>query len=257
MGVRSGRRQSSRTALDGVPTVSSREATVRTYLHRWAETAGAHLLVVDPAPDEGGLSEGMAGRGVHVTWVSSTVDGLVEFGRLDPHTVVVSPEAPGVSAAEFVTAIRRHGSPYVVAALEHENAAQVGGLMLAGASAVVARPYSADHLWELLSHSPRSLEEHARLVVGPIDLDAAAYRVLINGQRIADLPLKEFELLRALMLRSPGVVTDLELRDALWGSEGVRPSGNTIAMHVTRLRHRLGPAADVRRIRGRGYSLTV
>jgi len=257
MGARSGRRQSSRKVLDGAAALSSREVTVRTYLHRWAETAGAQLLVVDPGTDDGGLSDGMAGRGIHVTWVSSTVDGLVEFGRLDPHAVVVSPEAPGVPAAEFVTAIRRHGSPYVVAALERNNAAEVGGLMLAGASAVVERPYSAAHLWELLSHSPRSLEEHARIVVGPIELDAGAYRVLINGERIADLPLKEFELLRALMLRAPGVVTDNELREALWGSEGIRPSGNTIAMHVTRLRHRIGDAADVRRIRGRGYSLSV
>ena len=229
----------------------------RTYLHRWAETAGAQLLVVDPGEDDARLSDGMAGRGVHVTWVSTTFDGLIEFGRLDPHTVVVSPEAPGMPAAEFVTAIRKHGSPYVVAALEHHNAAAVGGLMLAGASAVVARPYSADHLWELLSHAPRSLDEHARVVVGPIELDAAAYQVLINGERIGDLPLKEFELLRALMFRAPGMVTDNELRQALWGSEGVRPSGNTIAMHVTRLRHRLGAAADVRRIRGRGYSLTI
>ncbi len=229
----------------------------RTYLHRWAETAGAQLLVVDPGEDDARLSDGMAGRGVHVTWVSTTFDGLIEFGRLDPHTVVVSPEAPGMPAAEFVTAIRKHGSPYVVAALEHHNAAAVGGLMLAGASAVVARPYSADHLWELLSHAPRSLDEHARVVVGPIELDAAAYRVLINGERIGDLPLKEFELLRALMFRAPGMVTDNELRQALWGSEGVRPSGNTIAMHVTRLRHRLGGVADVRRIRGRGYSLTI
>jgi two-component system, OmpR family, response regulator len=59
------------------------------------------------------------------------------------------------------------------------------------------------------------------------------------------------------MMRAPGVVTDTELRDALWGSEGVRPGGNTIAMHATRLRRRLGDAADVRRIRGRGYALTV
>jgi DNA-binding response OmpR family regulator len=256
MGARSGRRLS-RKAVDGATEASSRELTVRTYLHRWAETAGAQLLVVDPGKDDAGLADGMAGRGVHVTWVSSTVDGLVEFGRLDPHTVLVSPEAPGVPAAEFVRTIRRHGSPYVVAALEHENAAEIGGLMLAGASAVVTRPYSTVRLWELLSHSPRSLEDHARLVVGPIELDAAAYQVVIDGERIPDLPLKEFELLRALMLRAPGIVTDLELRDALWGSGDTRPSGNTIAMHVTRLRHRLGEAADVRRIRGRGYSLTI
>lgn len=237
--------------------MSSRETTVRAYLHRWAETAGAQLLVVDPGRDDAGLTDGMAGRGVHVTWVSSTVDGLVEFGRLDPHAVVVSPEAPGLPAADFVTAIRRHGSPYVVAALEHHSAADVGMLMLAGASAVVARPYSADHLWELLSHSPRSIAEHARVVVGRIELDASSYTVLIDGRRIADLPLKEFELLRTLMLRAPGVVTDDELREALWGPVGRRPRGNTIAMHVTRLRHRLGDVADVRRIRGRGYSLSA
>ena len=256
MGARSGRRLS-RRAVEGLPEVSARELTVRAYLHRWAETAGAQLLVVDPGTDVAGLTDGMAGRGVHVTWVSSTVDGLVEFGRLDPHAVVVSPRHPGcprrTSSPRSDGTARRTSSR----ALEHDNAAEIGGLMLAGASAVVARPYSAEHLWELLSHSPKSLEDHARLVVGPIELDASAYRVLIDGERIADLPLKEFELLRALMLRAPGVVTDNELRAALWGSEGARPSGNTIAMHVTRLRHRLGDAADVRRIRGRGYSLTV
>lgn len=256
MGARSGRRPS-RTALDQTATVSSREAAVRGYLHRWAETAGAQLLVVDPGTDEAGLTAGMAGRGVHVTWVPTTLDGLIAFGRLEPQAVVVSPEAPGVPVAEFVTAIRNHGSPYVVAGLEQTTPADLGGLMLAGASAVVARPYSADHLWELLSHAPQSLGDHARLIVGSIELDAAAYRVLIDGERIADLPLKEFELLRVLMLRAPGVVTDNEIREALWGAAGRRPGGNTIAMHVTRLRHRLGTSADVRRIRGRGYALTV
>ncbi|GAA1503760.1 response regulator transcription factor [Nocardioides humi] len=238
----------------------ARRQSVRAYLHRWVESAGAHLLVVDPKDDGGALAEAMAGRGVHVTWVGSTLDGLVEFGRTDPHAVVVAPEAPGIPAEEFVGVIRQHGSPYVIAGacgVEDPGAAGVGPLMLAGASAVVVRPYAPQHLWELLTHAPRSLAEHARLEVGPITLDATAYSVRVNGERIADLPLKEFELLRALMLAAPGVVTDDELRDALWGSDGRRPGGNTIAMHVTRLRARLGVVADVRRIRGRGYSLTV
>jgi DNA-binding response OmpR family regulator len=94
-------------------------------------------------------------------------------------------------------------------------------------------------------------------VVGRIELDAASYRVLIDGERIADLPLKEFELLRTLMLRAPDVVTDEELRRELWGVTARSPSSNTIAMHVARLRSRLGDAATVRRIRGRGYALAV
>ena len=237
--------------------MGTRETAVRTYLHRWAETAGAHLLVVDPEAQSDQLSDAMAARGVHVTWARSTVDGLIEFGRLDPHAVVVSPETPGLPAEEFVAAMMRHGVPYVVAALEHTRAADVAGVMLAGASAVVTRPYSPTQLWELLNRAPRSLDEHARVTFGPIELDASAYRVTIDGERIADLPLKEFELLRTLMLRAPGVVTDDELRSALWGANARRPTGNTIAMHVTRLRGRLGPVAHVRRIRGRGYSLTV
>lgn len=246
----------------------ARRQSVRAYLHRWAETTGAQLLVVDPVVDEGTLAEGMAGHGVHVTWVASTLDGLVEFGRTDPHAVVVAPDAPGIPADEFVGLIRQHGSPYVIAgtadlseltdpAAAARRGSGVGSLMLAGASAVALRPYAAQHLWELMSHGPRSVSEHARVEVGPIELDASAFTVRVNGQRIADLPLKEFELLRELMLHAPGVVTDDELGDALWGTNGRRPGGNTIAMHVTRLRARLGPIAVVRRIRGRGYSLSV
>lgn len=238
----------------------ARRQSVRASLHRWVETAGAQLLVVDPIDDGGALSEAMAGRGVHVTWVGTTLDGLVAFGRTDPHAVVVAAGAPGIPADEFVGLIRQHGSPYVIAGTgggDDPTAESVGPLMLAGASAVTVRPYAPQHLWDLLTHAPRSVAEHATLEVGPIELDATAYAVRVDGARIADLPLKEFELLRALMLSSPGVVTDDELREALWGTDGKRPGGNTIAMHVTRLRTRLGDVADVRRIRGRGYSLTV
>ena len=37
-----------------------------------------------------------------------------------------------------------------------------------------------------------------RITYRPIELDALAYTVRIDGERIADLPLKEFELLRTL-----------------------------------------------------------
>ncbi len=245
----------------GTPDVrrDARRQSVRAYLHRWVESSGAQLLVVDPSDDGGALAEAMAGRGVHVTWVGSTLDGLVAFGRTDPHAVVVAPGAPGIPAEDFVGVIRAHGSPYVIAGegLADGSADSVGALMLAGASAVAPRPYAPQHLWDLITHAPRSLAERARLEVGPIALDAAAYIVRVNGARIADLPLKEFELLRALMLASPDLVTDDELREALWGTDATRPGGNTIAMHVTRLRARLAGVADVRRIRGRGYSLTV
>ena len=74
-----------------------RGQAARAYLHRWVESAGARLLVVDPVTDGGALADQMAGHGVHVTWSPTTLDGLVDFGRTDPHAVVVAPDAPGIA----------------------------------------------------------------------------------------------------------------------------------------------------------------
>ena len=130
--------------------------------------------------------------------------------------------------------------------------------MLAGVSAVVERPYAAATLWDLLQGSSQALDDHARVSFGPIELDAGAYTVRLHGERIRpDLPLKEFEMLRALLYRAPGVLTNEELRASVWGSQGALPRNNTLAVFAGRLRHRLEGVATIRRVRGRGYSLTL
>lgn len=235
-----------------------RRTSARAHLQRWVETAGAQLLVVDPRGDVAGLGEAMAARGVHVTWARTMLEGLVAFGRTRPHAVLVAPSALGASVADFVETVRRMGGPGPVAVVDDgTDAERLGAALLAGASVVPGSPYDPDRVLELVDSGPRPVDDHARVAVGPIVLDSAAFTVRVDGERIADLPLKEFELLRALMVHAPDVVTDEQLREALWGGTGRRPGGNTISMHVTRLRARLDGVADIRRVRGRGYSLTL
>lgn len=223
---------------------------------RWVASAGTQLLVVDPDVEQPGLRGALAGRGVHLTWTCSTIDALVEFGRNAPQAVVVAVGTPGIAAEEFVAALRRHGSPYVMAAGESVTA-DVGDVLMAGAGAWLRRPYGIADLWERLVAAPRPIQTDSHLTVGPLELDVAAYRVSIDDRRLPDLPLKEFELLRALMLRSPEVVADAELRLALWGEASATTRRNSIATHVTRLRVRLGPGVVLRRVRGQGYALSV
>jgi DNA-binding response OmpR family regulator len=52
------------------------------------------------------------------------------------------------------------------------------------------------------------------------------------------------------------VVTAEQISCAIWGDASRPPSPNTIAVHVARLRVRLGDPTVIRRIRGRGYRLT-
>lgn len=236
--------------------IPARTASARASSRRWTEATGAHVLVVDPVVEER-FQRDMATRGVHVTAVASTLDGLVEFGRTAPYAVLVAPTAPGIAPDQFIRKVREYASPVIVAVRDPGDVTSAGELLLAGASAAVTRPYSASGLWETLGGPVAALVHHARVSFGPIELDGRAYLVRIHGERIADLPLKEFELLLALMLRAPEVLDNEELRTALWGKDAHRPGDNTIAAHVGRLRSRLHGIADIRRIHGRGYSLTL
>ena len=68
--------------------------------------------------------------------------------------------------------------------------------------------------------------------------------------------LKEFELLRILMLHADRVVTNEEIGLALWGDAPSAPSANAIKVHIRRLRRHLGDESMVRTVRGMGYTLS-
>jgi DNA-binding response OmpR family regulator len=88
-------------------------------------------------------------------------------------------------------------------------------------------------------------------------LDARAFVVSLDGRRLRDLPYKEFAVLRALLKHAPDVVTNAELKATVWGDSVKAVSDNTITVYIRRLRQRLGSAAEIRRVRGRGYALTL
>jgi two-component system, OmpR family, response regulator len=217
-------------------------------------SADPQLLVVDPVVADTTLAAELGELGVHTTMVASTTDGLVEFGRRQPAAVIIAPDAPGVPPGDFVRTVRRFGSPFVVAVLDPADG-HIGDLIVAGGSAAIERPYTALQVWRILDGAKHSFPEPANVTYGPIELDTRCYSVKIHGERIRDLPLKEFELLRTLMRRAPEVIADQEIGQVVWGDGLI--NGNTVAVHVARLRHRLSGTARIRRIRGRGYSLAV
>jgi DNA-binding response OmpR family regulator len=239
------------------PRVSPRHERALKSLDRWTQTNGAPLLVIDPMGEDDDLRGGMAARGVHVTWARSALDGLVEFGRTDPRAVIVSPYLSDLPAVDLIAAIRRHSPVTVIVALPADADADAGPLVLAGARAVLKLPYAAGSVWAVLHELEPSLDDHARLGYGRIELDASAYTVRVDGRRIPDPPPREFELLRALLIRAPEIVSDDALAVAMWGSNRGGGRDNTMSVHVGRLRARLEGVADIRRIRGRGYSLTL
>jgi DNA-binding response OmpR family regulator len=193
---------------------------------------------------------------VNVTWQANAVDALIAFGRLDPDAVIVSTTLEGVGAPVFVRAIKRHNSRLVMVGLDPEAAGSAGPLFLAGATTAVSRPYDLEEVMQRLVTHTYDLDDRVRITFGDVELDPRAYEVRIAGSPLRGLPLKEFELLRVLILNGNNVVTTDAVREALWGNADDAPSSNAIAVHAARLRTRLEGHARVTRVRGLGYRLS-
>jgi DNA-binding response OmpR family regulator len=232
-----------------------RWALARATDERWTRSVGIQLLIVDPddSPRDA-VTADLGAQGVSVTWCTSAVDGLIAYGRLDPDAVIVTPLLDEVSACEFVKAVKRHDSRLVLVGLDASAADAAGPLFLAGAASAVARPYQADEVMERLVS--RDMDSRARIAFGDIDLDPRAFEVRLAGRPLEGVPLKEFELLRVLMLNANIVVSTDTIRDALWGDVDHAPSSNAVAVHAARLRTRLEGHARLTRVRGRGYRLS-
>jgi len=220
----------------------------------WPVPIGSKMLLVDHASLANPLGARLRAVGMEVVVRSRGSDALVAFGSDTPDVVVLAPTLPDVPTTEVVLAVRRMGPRPVLVGVGPGDADLVGPVLLAGATAAVARPYDVDEVLQRLSGALQHRVAD-RLTFGPLTLDPVAHTVHQDGVELDDVPLKEFALLRLLMANGDRVVTSDRIRASLWPESP--PSRNALAVHVARLRRRLRTPVTVRTVRGLGYRLTL
>jgi two-component system response regulator RegX3 len=109
------------------------------------------------------------------------------------------------------------------------------------------------------SLAPHTTGQLRLLRVGPVEAHLDSRLLRVSGTMVPT-PLKEFDLLVALMDNAGRVMSRRELLDRVW--EPGYPDGNkTLDVHIKRLRTRLAvdPAAQarLRTVRGLGYIFDV
>jgi len=216
---------------------------------------GSKVLVVDHAALANPLGDRLRAVGMDVVVRSRGSDALVAFGSDRPDVVVVAPTLPDVPTTEVVLAVRRGGPQPVLVGVGPGDTEAVGPVLLAGATAAVARPYDVEEILQRVSGALQHRVVDCRLTFGPLTLDPVAHTVHQGGVELDRVPLKEFALLRLLMANGDRVVTNDQIRSSLWVE--VPPSRNALAVHVARLRRRLREPVAVRTVRGLGYRLTL
>ncbi|GLX02913.1 response regulator transcription factor [Microtetraspora sp. NBRC 16547] len=216
------------------------------------------LLVADPDSDLiRQLAAALEPEGVEVTGVHDGAQALLQAGALQPDAVLISASLPIIGPLDFVRAVRLARAVPVLLGIDFgSDAEQAVRALAAGATACVARPYRVPELLPLVQAAFRRQEiGRTVLTIGNVELDVTAYQVKVSG-KIVHLPLREFELLHYLMRNADRTVTRDQIMRNVWHSADSM-STNTIAVHVKRLRARLGDMDDrmIQTVRGVGYRL--
>lgn len=194
-----------------------------------------------------------------VTLCEDGAAALWYAGRLNPVLVVLSASLPGVTAEVVAAVLTRHEDcvPIVAVGVSAGEADRAGPVLAAGARHVLSRPYRRAEIDPLLAvHRERAMRETSVLVVGALTLNGPAFEARAAGRRL-QLSLREFELLRLLMLHTEAVLSVDCIREEIWEPRGETVSANTIAVHMRHLRRHVQGVASIVAVRGVGYRLTV
>lgn len=209
------------------------------------------LLVEDDTPLRGALEELLQREGYDVIKASNvrsaqgTMASGIDLVMLD----VGLPDGDGVSLCKQW---RSEGiqTPILFLTAKDEELDVVRGLD-AGGNDYVTKPF---RMQELLSRIRallrRNQTQETTISRSGITLDKAKLQAIRDGE-VLTLTLTEYKILGKL-ISERCIVTRAALLDALWDVDSRFVDDNTLSVHISRLREKVGPG-HVKTIRGVGY----
>lgn len=221
------------------------------------------LLVEDETAIADSVAYSLKNEGFDVEVAQDGLAGLSLFSSFSPDLVILDLMLPKLNGLDFCRTVRKQSSvPIIMLTAKTEEVDRVVGLEL-GADDYVPKPFSIRELIARVRAVLRRTEgvqeqdQQMLLVVGSIALDFTRRRVTVDGE-VVHLPLKQFELLRVLMMNKDKVVSREELFKMVWDEDAVYDTG-TLDVHVRWLREKIetdpGHPRYIRTVRGIGYKI--
>ena len=210
------------------------------------------------------LSQLLVRRGFDPTIVRDGPAALAEFEREVTDFVLLELLLPGMDGLQVCRELRTRGRvPIIMVTARDGEIDKIVGLEV-GADDYVTKPYSIRELIARMDAVLRRRTVGERsddvvLAAGPVRMNVNRHQVTVAGREVV-LPLREFELLEALLRDAGQVLSRSELMDLVWG-QGYAGDPKTLDVHIKRLRSKI--EADPRHpvylqtSRGTGYSIST
>lgn len=224
-----------------------------------SETSDYKILLVDDEPDIlDFLSYNLKKEGYTVLTAGNGVDAVRKAKKELPHLIILDIMMPEMDGIETCRQIREipELSNSVIAFLtaRNEEYTQISGFEV-GADDFITKPIKPRVFLSRVKALLRRYKDDkpaSQPIVdfGELKIDIEKHAVYI-GEKLIDLPKKEFNLL-VLLSSKPGKVFKREnILDTVWGDEVV-VGDRTIDVHIRKLREKLGEDY-IKTVKGVGY----
>lgn len=224
------------------------------------------VLTVD---DEEHITEliamGLGFNGFEVVRASSGRAALAAVDAHHPDLVILDVMLPDLDGFEVARRLRqneRSGTrvPVIFLTAKDATADKVEGLRL-GVDDYVTKPFSIEELIErvkaVLRRSGGAIPSDHRLTYHDLVLDEDT-REVWRGDRLIELTVTEFKLLRHLLAHSRQVLTRDQILEAVWDYT-FAGNASVLETYISYLRHKIDTEEPplIHTVRGVGYSLRL
>jgi two-component system KDP operon response regulator KdpE len=203
------------------------------------------LVVEDDDETRAALTRELTVRGYRVHGAPDGESALHQWESRRPDVVLLDLGLPDIDGLDIVRRIRREAmTPIVILSGRYEEREKVEALER-GADDYVTKPFGVDELNARLRVALRraagpASDHVGRIVVGPLEFDAARHEARVGGERV-ELTPREFEILRVLLANTGRLVTKGRLLRAVWG-QAYQGEDSYVYVHVSQLRRKLAAA---------------
>ena len=222
-----------------------------------------HILVVEDDQDINRLlCRILTDGGYDVRPAFSGSEAVLWAEQYDYDLVLLDLMLPGLTGEEFIARMRRRKTmPIIVLSAKAGLEDRVNVLRL-GADDFIPKPFDNDEVLARVEAQLRRYKQFSTpgggqvLRCGDLELDREAIRVTAGGREVA-LTAREFEILSLLMAHPKKVYTREQLYEQVWGGEFFGDD-NTVNVHISNLRSKLGKASDreyIKTVWGIGFKM--
>jgi len=215
------------------------------------------LLIEDDAVLGAAVRDQIAGDGCSVDWVQRLDAGDSAIAAVNYDLVLLDLMLPDGRGLPFLRRLRARGvaAPVIILTALDQVSDRIEGLN-AGADDYLVKPFDLDELSARIGSVARRYGGNPNPIVshGLLRIDLAARSVHREGRPVA-LTAREWALLEALLSRPGQLLSKAQLEEKLYAFDAEVES-NTIEVHVSRLRKKLGPEL-IETERGLGYRLSA